>query len=305
MTYFSQMAGLAVQNFVSAAVGICVAGRASSAGSPRRGGARARQLLGGPRPARCSTCCCRSRSSARCCSSRRASSRPSTATGRYARSPAASRRSRVGPVASQDRHQAARHQRRRLLQRQLGDAVREPDRALELRRDAVDPADPGALTATYGRMVGSRRQGWAIFAAMAILFVVGVAVVYAAEQHGSPAQHAAGVAPTARRHHRRQPRGQGAALRDRQLGARGPRSRRSPRAASVNAALESLHRPRRRRAARQHARPARSSSAASAPASTGCCCSSCSPSSSRGLMVGRTPEYLGKKIEAREIKLRR
>ena len=52
---------------------------------------------------------------------------------------------------------------------------------------------PAALTATYGRMVGSRRQGWAIFSAMAILFVIGVAVVYAAEQHGTPAQHLAGV----------------------------------------------------------------------------------------------------------------
>ena len=52
---------------------------------------------------------------------------------------------------------------------------------------------PAGLTATYGRMVGSRRQGWAIFSAMAILFVIGVAVVYAAEQHGTPAQHLAGV----------------------------------------------------------------------------------------------------------------
>ena len=52
---------------------------------------------------------------------------------------------------------------------------------------------PAALTATYGRMVRNRRQGWAIFAAMAILFVIGVAVVYAAEQHGTPAQHLAGV----------------------------------------------------------------------------------------------------------------
>jgi K+-transporting ATPase ATPase A chain len=54
-------------------------------------------------------------------------------------------------------------------------------------------AIPAALTATYGRMVGNRRQGWAIFAAMAILFVIGVAVAYAAEQHGTPAQHLAGV----------------------------------------------------------------------------------------------------------------
>jgi K+-transporting ATPase ATPase A chain len=52
---------------------------------------------------------------------------------------------------------------------------------------------PVSLTWTYGRMVGSRRQGYAIFAAMAILFVVGVVVAYIAEQHGTPAQHAAGV----------------------------------------------------------------------------------------------------------------
>ena len=52
---------------------------------------------------------------------------------------------------------------------------------------------PASLTYTYGRMVGSRRQGWAIFAAMAVLFVAGVVVVYVAEQHGTPAQHAAGL----------------------------------------------------------------------------------------------------------------
>src|SRR5690349_11750667 len=52
---------------------------------------------------------------------------------------------------------------------------------------------PAGLTYTYGRMVGNRRQGWAIFSAMLILFAIGVAVVYAAEQHGTPAQHLAGV----------------------------------------------------------------------------------------------------------------
>ena len=52
---------------------------------------------------------------------------------------------------------------------------------------------PAGLTYTYGRMVGSQRQGWAIFAAMFALFIVGVVVVYMAEQHGTPAQHAAGL----------------------------------------------------------------------------------------------------------------
>jgi K+-transporting ATPase ATPase A chain len=52
---------------------------------------------------------------------------------------------------------------------------------------------PASLTYTYGKMVGRTRQGWAVFAAMAVLFVGGVAVVYHAEQHGTPAQHLAGV----------------------------------------------------------------------------------------------------------------
>jgi potassium-transporting ATPase potassium-binding subunit len=56
---------------------------------------------------------------------------------------------------------------------------------------------PASLTYTYGRMVGSQRQGWAIFSAMFILFIVGVIVVYMAEQHGTPAQHAAGLHTTA------------------------------------------------------------------------------------------------------------
>ena len=56
---------------------------------------------------------------------------------------------------------------------------------------------PAALTYTYGRMVGSQRQGWAIFAAMFTLFIIGVIVVYIAEQHGTPAEHAAGLHTTA------------------------------------------------------------------------------------------------------------
>ena len=53
---------------------------------------------------------------------------------------------------------------------------------------------PASLPYAFGRMIGNRRQGWALYAAMMLMFVVAVAVVYVAEQHGSPAQHAAGVA---------------------------------------------------------------------------------------------------------------
>jgi K+-transporting ATPase ATPase A chain len=54
-------------------------------------------------------------------------------------------------------------------------------------------AIPAALTSVYGRMVGNRRQGWAIFSAMLALFVIGVIVVAIAENHATPAMHAAGI----------------------------------------------------------------------------------------------------------------
>ena len=43
-----------------------------------------------------------------------------------------------------------------------------------------------ALTNMFGRMVGNERQGWAIFAAMAVLFLVGVAALYRSEAAGNP-----------------------------------------------------------------------------------------------------------------------
>ena len=49
----------------------------------------------------------------------------------------------MGPVASQEAIKDARHQRRRLLQRQLGAPVREPDRLHQLLRDAAGADHPG------------------------------------------------------------------------------------------------------------------------------------------------------------------
>jgi potassium-transporting ATPase potassium-binding subunit len=42
------------------------------------------------------------------------------------------------------------------------------------------------LTNVFGRMVGDQRQGWAIFGAMFVLFLVGVVVTYSAESVGNP-----------------------------------------------------------------------------------------------------------------------
>jgi K+-transporting ATPase ATPase A chain len=45
---------------------------------------------------------------------------------------------------------------------------------------------PAGLTYTFGRMVGDTRQGWALFAAMAAMFLMGVFVCYHYEQAGNP-----------------------------------------------------------------------------------------------------------------------
>jgi len=50
-----------------------------------------------------------------------------------------------------------------------------------------------ALTYTYGRYVKNQRQGWALFAAMGIMLVVGLVVAYAAEAAGNPIFHTLGV----------------------------------------------------------------------------------------------------------------
>ena len=52
---------------------------------------------------------------------------------------------------------------------------------------------PAALIFTYGRMTHNRRQGYAIYGAVMLMFLGAVAVAYIAEAHGSPAQHAAGL----------------------------------------------------------------------------------------------------------------
>ena len=47
-------------------------------------------------------------------------------------------------------------------------------------------AIPAGLTYTFGKMVGDTRQGWAVFAAMSVMFLAGVLVAYGFEQSGNP-----------------------------------------------------------------------------------------------------------------------
>jgi K+-transporting ATPase ATPase A chain len=58
---------------------------------------------------------------------------------------------------------------------------------------------PAGLTYTFGKMVKDTRQGWAIFAAFSIMFLAGVFITYPAEQSGNPNITRLGInsAPTA------------------------------------------------------------------------------------------------------------
>jgi len=52
---------------------------------------------------------------------------------------------------------------------------------------------PAGLAYTFGRMVRSTRQGWALFAAMSVMFLVGAFVSYGAEQAGNPILSGLGI----------------------------------------------------------------------------------------------------------------
>ncbi|HEY1359499.1 MAG TPA: potassium-transporting ATPase subunit KdpA [Thermoleophilaceae bacterium] len=154
---------------------------------------------------------------------------------------------------------------------------------------------PAALTYTYGRMVGNRRQGWAIFSAMLILFVIGVSVAYLAEQHGTPAQHLAGI------HH-----GGNLEGKEQRFGIANTALWASittvTSCGAVNGAFESL-------TGLGGAVPQANLSMSEVVfggVGTGLYSMLIFVIIAvfiGGLMVGRTPEYLGKKIGAREVKL--
>ncbi len=56
---------------------------------------------------------------------------------------------------------------------------------------------PAGLVYTFGKMVKDTRQGWAIFATMSVLFLAGVFICYPAEQAGNPNLTKLGVQTTA------------------------------------------------------------------------------------------------------------
>lgn len=163
-------------------------------------------------------------------------------------------------------------------------------------------AIPAALTYTFGRMVGNRRQGWAVFAAMFVMFVAAVAVVYTAESNPTPAMSAAGVSAQT---------GSGTTGgnlldKEQRFGIANSALFNSvttvTSCGAVNSALESF-------TGIGGAVPMASMGTSEVifggvgSGLYGMLLFVILAVFIGGLMVGRTPEYLGKKIEAREIKL--
>jgi K+-transporting ATPase ATPase A chain len=161
---------------------------------------------------------------------------------------------------------------------------------------------PAALVFTYGRMSGNRRQGYAIYSAMMIMFLGAVVVAYIAEAHGSPAQHAAGL------HTGVIPGSGGGNLegKEQRFGIAGSALfdviTTVTSCGAVNSSIESF-------TGIGGAVPFANLSASETifgGVGTGLYSILLYVILAvflGGLMVGRTPEYLGKKIEAREIKL--
>lgn len=161
---------------------------------------------------------------------------------------------------------------------------------------------PAALVFAYGRMAGNRRQGYAIYGVMMFMFLGAAIVAYVAEAHGSPAQHAAGL-HTAAIH------GSGGGNmegKEQRFGIAGSALfdvvTTVTSCGAVNSALESF-------TGIGGAVPMANLSASEVifgGVGTGLYSMLLYVLLAvfiGGLMVGRTPEWLGKKIEAKEIKL--
>jgi K+-transporting ATPase ATPase A chain len=161
---------------------------------------------------------------------------------------------------------------------------------------------PAALVFMYGRLTGNRRQGYAIYTTMIVMFLGAAIVAYIAEAHGSPAQHHAGLVT----HVFHGSTGGNLEGKEQRFGIAGSALfdvvTTVTSCGAVNSAIESF-------TGIGGAVPFANLSASEVifgGVGTGLYSILLYVLLAvfiGGLMVGRTPEYLGKKIEAREIKL--
>jgi K+-transporting ATPase ATPase A chain len=152
------------------------------------------------------------------------------------------------------------------------------------------------MTFTFGRMVGNRRQGYTLLAVMGVLLLAGTAVVYASETAGNPLLTAAGVDPSAGNLEGKEIRF-GQALTALYVAATTGLS-----CGAVNAMHDSLT-PLGGIVPLFMIELGEILPGGVGSGLYGMIIMALLAVFVAGLMVGRTPEYLGKKIEAREMKL--
>ena len=184
LSYFSQMVGLGVQNFVSAAVGLCVLvalARGISRRSTDKLGNFWVDLTRGTLYALLRCACCW-----RCSWSGRACRRPCSTTSASTPWPAPTRWSRSArrPARSPSSSSAPTG---RLLRRQLRAPVREPQRLEQPAGSGVDHPDPRRPGVHLRPLRQDLRQSRALLATMLILFVIGLGVTLYSEFQPNPA----------------------------------------------------------------------------------------------------------------------
>ncbi len=287
MTYFSQMAGLAVQNFVSAAVGLAVAVALIRSIAARRADGDTQTIGNFWQDLTRATFYVLlpiAIVAALVLVSQGVVQTLGGAVGGLAR----------GPVASQQAIKELGTNGGGFFNVNSAFPFENPTGLSNLVEMFLILCIPASLTCTYGRIVGNRRQGWAIFGVMSLLFLISVAVVFLAERHGTPAQQLAGVV------------GANMEGKDVRFGTTGSALWTAvttvTSCGAVNAALESLT------AVGGLVPMANLGYGESVFGGVGTGLYTMLmyvllAVFVGGLMVGRTPEFLGKKVEAREIKL--
>jgi K+-transporting ATPase ATPase A chain len=159
-----------------------------------------------------------------------------------------------------------------------------------------------ALTYTFGHMVGDTRQGWALFAAMMVVFVLGLGVAYWAESAGNPAFDGLGLQTDASATHA----GGNMEGKEVRFGITNSALWATATTAASNGSVNSLH-------------DSYTPIGGMVPLFNimlgevivggvgsglyGMLLFAILAVFVAGLMVGRTPEYLGKKVEAKEVKM--
>jgi K+-transporting ATPase ATPase A chain len=154
---------------------------------------------------------------------------------------------------------------------------------------------PVAFCFTYGRMVGDRRQGYALFAAMGVMLVLAFAGIYAAEKFGNPL-HVGLVDAAAGNMEGKETR----------FGVVGSALWATVTTAASNGSVNAMHdsfTPLGGMIAMLNIQLGEIIYGGVGVGLTGMLLFVILTVFLAGLMVGRTPEYLGKKIEAREVKL--